>query len=67
MPAELRQAFPSAVAREPLVVFKRYPAERKSVRVGWAILSPAVGQMRRLDGTTVVDFDGVSMDRKKVD
>ena len=40
LPAELRQAFPSAVVREPLVLSKRYPAAQRRVRIGWAIMSP---------------------------
>jgi hypothetical protein len=41
VPAELRQAFPSAVAQNPLVLRKRCIRVRNPVRIGWAIVPPA--------------------------
>jgi hypothetical protein len=47
LPAHLRQAFPSAETRAPLVLPKNCFRPGRTVRIGWAVIPPA--QQRALD------------------
>jgi len=44
IPMNFRQSFPSAIMQRPVVLSKRSIFAHRSVRVGWAIVPPAVKQ-----------------------